>query len=170
MKSDSPAVLPIRNFDRTPYAQHQAGTLARIDGDGRPWVTFDGSNAVEVLARFAMDPAQLMQVDRTALAGTSVLLVFEDSDPRRPIVVSFISEALPKQAPPPATSEAAEDSRELLVNERRFVINAHDEIELRCGKSRIVMQKDGKILIKGTDLVSRSSGPNRIRGGNISLN
>mgnify|MGYP000442229795 CR=1 FL=1 len=49
-------------------------------------------------------------------------------------------------------------------------ITANERIELRCGKSSIVMEKDGHITIRGTYLVSHASASNRIRGGSVNLN
>lgn len=57
-----------------------------------------------------------------------------------------------------------------MVDGKRVVIEAQEEIELKCGQGSITIRKDGKIVVKGTNLLSRSSGPNRIKGGSINLN
>jgi hypothetical protein len=49
-------------------------------------------------------------------------------------------------------------------------ISAQSEIELRCGKSRLLMHKDGRIEISGNYLISRSRGPVKIKGATIALN
>ncbi len=49
-------------------------------------------------------------------------------------------------------------------------ITANERLELRCGKSVIIMEKDGHITIRGTYLVSHASAANRIRGGSVNLN
>ena len=47
---------------------------------------------------------------------------------------------------------------------------AKERIELRVGKASLVMEADGHITLRGTDLVSHASRSNRIRGGSINLN
>jgi hypothetical protein len=49
-------------------------------------------------------------------------------------------------------------------------ISAVDEISLCCGKAQITLRKDGKLILRGTDVVSRSSGPNRLRGATVKIN
>ena len=50
------------------------------------------------------------------------------------------------------------------------ITDASQEVLLRCGKSSIELCRDGKILIRGSHVVTRSSGPNKIKGASISLN
>ena len=44
------------------------------------------------------------------------------------------------------------------------------EIVLECGEGSITIRKDGKIVIKGTHLLSRAAGVNRIKGGQVNIN
>lgn len=53
---------------------------------------------------------------------------------------------------------------------QEITFNADEKIELRCGKSSLTMNKDGKIVLKGSHLLSRSSGPNRIKGASVNIN
>jgi hypothetical protein len=104
------------------------------------------------------------------LIGAPVLLFFENGDRSLPIVVGMIREALrPEPAVPEFKLEVGKN-RDVLVDGRRLVLDAQQEILLRCGKSTILLQRDGKVVIRGAHLVSRSSGPNKIKGGSISLN
>jgi hypothetical protein len=41
---------------------------------------------------------------------------------------------------------------------------------LRCGEASITLTKAGKILIRGTYVLSRSSGVNMVKGATIHLN
>ena len=45
-----------------------------------------------------------------------------------------------------------------------------ERIELRCGRASLIMEKDGRITLRGTRVVSHASGTNRIRGGSVQLN
>jgi len=51
-----------------------------------------------------------------------------------------------------------------------ITFTAEQEICLRCGEASITLTRAGKVLIKGSYLLSRSTGPNRIKGGSIQLN
>ena len=51
-----------------------------------------------------------------------------------------------------------------------IVLNAAENLTLKCGDGSITIRKDGKILIKGKDLVSQAKRTNRIRGGSVAIN
>jgi hypothetical protein len=51
-----------------------------------------------------------------------------------------------------------------------LVLEAKQSLTLRVGAGSITIREDGKILIKGTDLVSHARRTNRIRGGAVSIN
>lgn len=52
----------------------------------------------------------------------------------------------------------------------QLVIEARSNLTLRCGEGSITIRADGKILIKGKDLVSHAQRMNRIKGGSVSIN
>ena len=56
------------------------------------------------------------------------------------------------------------------VDGERLVLEAAREIVLRCGKASIVMTADGRVTIRGTQVLSRSDGPNRVQGASVQLN
>ena len=64
---------------------------------------------------------------------------------------------------PTITSTAAEMPDEL-------VLEAKHSLTLRVGDGSITIREDGKILIKGKDLVSHAQRMNRIKGGAVSIN
>jgi hypothetical protein len=51
-----------------------------------------------------------------------------------------------------------------------LILEAGKELVLRVGEGSITIRADGKILIKGKDLVSHAKRTNRIKGGSVSLN
>ena len=94
--------------------------------------------------------------------GREVVLMFEEGDPNRPLVVGVL------QVPIAPTSKA-----KLIhptVDGETVTISAENEIVLRCGEASITLTRNGKIYLRGTYLLSRSSGVNRIQGGSIELN
>ena len=152
-----------------PLFGHEVGVIAGVDGSGCALVQFPGS-AGSVPARSVLDANAHPDRSPQDMIGLPVLLVFESGDRSLPIIVGVIREAL---LPEPAIASLKLDlgeRRDVLVDGRRLVLDAQQEIVLRCGKSTIVLQRDGKVLIRGAHLVSRSSGPNKIKGGSINLN
>lgn len=53
---------------------------------------------------------------------------------------------------------------------KTVAIEAEEDLTLRCGKSSITLTKDGKVIVRGTKIVSRATHENKIRGAQISLN
>ena len=122
-------------------------------GESGPLVSYGGleeASAVEARSLAELSPD---------MAGCDVALLFEEGDPRRPLIVGRIVDPLQKPAP-----------AEIVSDGERILVTARERIELRCGKARIVMEKDGHITIRGTYLVSHASAANRIRGGSVNLN
>lgn len=56
------------------------------------------------------------------------------------------------------------------VSGKTIAIEAEDEIRLTCGRGKISINKHGKIVIRGSDILSRSSGKNRIKGTSVGIN
>jgi len=50
------------------------------------------------------------------------------------------------------------------------VVEAGEMLTLKCGDSAIDLRKDGKLLIRGQDVVSRASRTQRIKGGTVAIN
>jgi hypothetical protein len=137
--------------------------LERIDGvviglligfeDGAPLVVFVGNpGGTAVPAR------SLCELD-AASVGAEVALLFEAGDPARPLVVGRI--VAPGHKGQPA---------EIVRDGERVVVTGRERVELRCGKAAVILEKDGSITIRGSQLTSQASGTNRIRGGAIHLN
>ncbi len=56
------------------------------------------------------------------------------------------------------------------VNGKKVFIAADDELHLKCGKGTIIINRQGKIVVRGTEVVSRSSGTNKIKGAAVGIN
>jgi len=96
--------------------------------------------------------------------GRQVLIAFENSDPRRPIIIGLLrghrAWPLPER---PGQVEVDMDGEHL-------VLTAKEQLVLRCGKATITLTKAGKVLIEGEFISTRATGLNRIKGGSIQLN
>ena len=56
------------------------------------------------------------------------------------------------------------------VDGEKLILEARREMTLRCGKASITMTADGRVTIRGTQVLSRSDGPNRVQGASVQLN
>lgn len=126
------------------------GEVTGVDGDGSPLVRWQ--DAEPVTARVAWTPATPAWND---CIGARVVLAFIDGDPRQPVVLGLADR--PKEPPAPDTPAVLRvESGEALV--------------IQCGAASISLREDGRIEIRGTHLISRSSGPNKIKGGSVLIN
>ena len=56
------------------------------------------------------------------------------------------------------------------LDDQHLVLTAQHRITLQCGRASVTLDSKGNIELRGTYILSRSSGPNRIKGGSVSLN
>jgi uncharacterized protein DUF6484 len=135
--------------------------------DGRPLVDFPGNAGAPVPARSALAATRAGRGDLAP--GVEALLVFDEGDRSRPIVVGLLG-AAPGGTLLEDVLTATERPAEAVVDGRRLVLEAHDEVVLRCGQSSITLRKDGTIVIRGRKLTSRASELHKIRGGAVFIN
>lgn len=93
-----------------------------------------------------------------------VLLVFENGQLDRPIVVGLLDPL------PPLAPEPRQDPLDLRIDARRLEIEGHDEVVLRCGQASITLRRNGRVLLRGTYVETRAEGVNRIKGGSVQIN
>ena len=153
---------------------HHVGAIVGLRDRG--WVIDFPENPHGPLAARTTLALDAEAVRRAAETRGEVLLVFERERSDLPIVVGLLT-------PPPAADLAgplavarlaavpgAPRPTEAIVDGERVVFTASQEIVLRCGKASIHLLSDGSVRIRGTQLLSRASGTNRIRGGNVQIN
>ncbi|MDX8523716.1 DUF6484 domain-containing protein [Mesorhizobium sp. MSK_1335] len=129
------------------------GIFLGFDDDASPLVVFPGNPQDTAL------PARSLTELTAGMIGSEVALLFQEGDARKPLIVGRIVEPARKITAP----QIARDGQ-------RVRIIGEERIELRCGMATILMEKDGRITIRGTYVTSQASAANRIRGGSIDLN
>jgi hypothetical protein len=142
------------------------GRIVDIDADGCPEVDFPGNTGDPVAAR----ALEGVCIERASSRGLQVLLVFEQGDPNRPVVVGIVQAALPAEHVDLAREVAHGEPRTAILDGRHVELRGNDEVTLVCGKSSITLTRDGRITLRGTEIVSRASGTNKIRGASVSIN
>ncbi len=126
------------------------GKLVRLSENEGAFVCFPGS-APELPARATVNLGQ-------EAVGDEVALMFLDGSPARPIILGRIQNPA-QPAPVTVTSDG-----------KKQTISASSELRLECGKASILLKADGKIVLRGTNIISRSSGPNKIKGASVGIN
>jgi hypothetical protein len=59
---------------------------------------------------------------------------------------------------------------EVEADGEKLILEGQRELTLRCGKASIHLRADGRVTIRGTEVLSRSDGPNRVQGASVQLN
>lgn len=144
-------------------------------------VLMSGGAAIGRLHGFALDdspivadlealPGQVIAARTTVslrrqMIGSPVVILYEGGNPDLPIVVGVIQAS-------PIANELALPSQAIAVqaDDERYEITAEREIVLRCGDSSITLTRAGKVIIKGTYILSRSTGYNKIKGAAVDIN
>ncbi len=140
-------------------ASARAGEVkVELPGSGR------GPTSARVSA--GLDDAAL---ERAAQARQEALLLFEDGDPGRPVVIALLRSATPHldavlAGPLPAAETTAR------VDGRRVEIEGREEVVLRCGKASVTLRRDGKVTVRGVNVVTQADGVQKIRGGKVEIN
>jgi len=144
------------------------GQVVGISEDGSVLVRVCGSASKPVLAQatFTVDSKQ----EAEALVGTSVVLACFENTRGRPVIMGLVRETVWAPTVKLVNSPNNPKLTHLVVDGKYIVIEGKEEISLRCGKSSIVMTKNGKIIIKGAHVVTRSSGANKIKGASVLIN
>ena len=133
--------------------------FAGFDLEDRPLVAKRAEAPGEVLVARTTVPL------RRADIGSTVVLLFERGDCHQPIIVGVIQPSRDAAAAAPAAPLVS-----VQADDDRMVITAEREIVLRCGDASITLTRAGKVLIKGTYVLSRSSGYNKIKGAAVDIN
>jgi hypothetical protein len=125
------------------------GRVIQADPAGAA-VDFPGNQTGAPVSARTLAPA------RQLAPGSEVVLAFERGDWGRPIILGVLESPVPA-----ATAQ---------VDGQRLVLSAEQEVVLRCGEASLTLTRAGKVLIRGNYVLSRSSGPNRIKGASVEIN
>jgi hypothetical protein len=150
------------------------GTISRCDETAIA-VEFAGSAGPTEARALATLGEDILR--HTFTSGMPVLLLFENGDLRRPIIVGVVAGGPPWRESQSAVSVVASVSQtrpvrvvEADVDGQRVRIVAKDEIVLECGEASITLRRNGKVVVRGTYVESHSTGTNRLKGGQVRIN
>lgn len=159
----------------------RVGRLVAGSVPGRLMVEFDGNAHGPLTARTVVSLDQRALDEAIAVRRTAVLL-FENGDPRLPIVVGLVAAEpgasllgallAPAAAPAPAPAAAVAPAEpvDARVDGKRVVIEGQQEVVLKCGEASITLKRDGKLILRGAYVETHAKGVNRIKGGSVKIN
>jgi hypothetical protein len=142
------------------------GTLVAFER-GQALVSFSGApRPVVARALSGLDDETLKQA---AEERADALLLFEEGDAARPVLVGTLRSPAPLveallAAPLPAEEKVAR------VDGKRVVIEGKEEVVLQCGKASLTLRKDGRVVLRGVNVISQADQVHKIRGGKVQVN
>ncbi len=186
-----PESITVNPENQTPLAGVAAGIIVlgfvvNLDEQGRPLVDFNGNPSSVPLVAFTTSSISKKHISR------QVALLFKNGDLNYPVIMGIIHNPLDDllenfELTPVEDSkkdDGAEASKEthaqaegksqddnlVYVDGKQVCIEGAEEVIFKCGKASITLTKSGKILIRGTYLLNRATGVNRIMGGSVQVN
>ena len=137
------------------------GSFEGLAEDGAPLIDYPGNATGRPLPALSTAPLA------PSMAGRAVALLFADGDPMRPVLIGLVQQPAEQRAPSLGTPNG---DRDVTLDGKRILFEAEREIVLKCGKASITLTRAGKVLLRGTYVLNRSSGVNRIKGGSVQIN
>jgi|GEM_PF-2214392 len=145
-------------------ARTVSGHLTGIDDEGRLLFLEEGSTGEPVPVAIGMEISDGVLVKAARVRRRALVVRTADANPRL-VLVGLVRERVAAKA-----RDARPGQLEVELDGETVRLHADRNIELRCGAASLILRKDGKVVITGTNVISSSRGANRIRGGTISLN
>lgn len=106
--------------------------------------------------------------DWSACKGLRVVVGFESGDQQKPMILGLLDPPPGSAAPNLALVSEAEEPKETRPDVLR--LESQEELILECGQAKISLRADGRIVILGGYVLSRSRGVNKIKGGSVQIN
>ena len=142
-------------------------TIASISDAGIPAIRVEPDGPV-VAARLAVAVTRT-RIEAAITEHQQIVVLFENGDRTKPIIVGFIEMLRPE---PERQDDRADKAHviEADVDGKRVRVTAQDEIVLECGPASVTLRRNGRVIIRGTYVETRSEGTNRIKGGQVQIN
>ena len=108
-----------------------------------------------------------------ALLGRTVLVLAKRQS--QPVILGAVTQRLwdGQDAGVPAEARVklpAGHPLSVQLDEQRLNLEASEEIRLTCGRSSLLLRRDGTVIVRGVKVVSRASQSNKIRGATVEIN
>jgi hypothetical protein len=151
------------NEDNPASGSMLIGHLSGIDDSGRMLFRPEGeTESIRVAIGVAASDGALVRAAR--LQQRAVVQRISER-PERYLLTGLVRERIASE-----TRDADPGKLEVSLDGETVALSATHRIELRCGKASLTLTKDGRVVLKGAHVVSRSTGPNKVKGASIALN
>jgi hypothetical protein len=146
--------------------------LVALDEQGQAWIGWQDDAAAGPWPSAGSDGAPNTGTQTGAARSTVALavehvgrdvLVCRANRAGEPVIVGVLTQPL-------ASPSVNDPTIDLIVERRRVVFSAQTEVVLRCGEGSITLSADGKVTVRGVDVVSSAERTQRIRGGAVRIN
>jgi hypothetical protein len=154
---------PAHNAQPPPTVGCVTGHVVEVLPTGQALVDYPGNTAGPLPARTVLTTLGV------PASGAPALLVFENGDATLPIILGLLRDGF-RDATPSERSATLRTDQAVTLNPRSLILDAQQEIVLRCGAGSLTIRADGTVVVRGTNLLSRSSGSNRIKGASVRIN
>ena len=142
--------------------QMLTGHLDGLDAEGRLLFRATGTEeSVPVTIGLEVSDGTLVKAARIGRRA----MVLVPGAGGTPVLAALLRERVDAEA-----RDASPGELEVHVDGETLRLTAEKTLELRCGKSRLVLRKDGRVVVQGAHILSASTGPQRIKGATIALN
>jgi hypothetical protein len=140
------------------------GHLTGIDEEGRLLFRPEGSDTDPQPVAIGLELSDGALVKAARQQRRALVARTTDPTPRH-ILVGLVRDRVATKAVSarPGTLEVGLDGETLKLTADRDLV-------LQCGEAKLTLRKDGKIVLSGSNILSTSRGPHRIKGATIALN
>lgn len=153
--------LPMQRCVNGSLAQFVIGRLMQSKKAGEILVACHGLDPRPARLLAGIDRGRLI---KHAAHGQEVLVVFAHDNPDEPVIVGVMENILESMV-------AMEDgSAKVSADPGQVVIRAEKEVVLACGDSSISLTREGRVIVKGRNILSRASKSNKIKGPSVEIN
>lgn len=106
--------------------------------------------------------------------GRLAAVAFIGGDPARPLILGMLRPEAVEAASIATVPAGAALTNASLAGDAapaaRTVVEARESLVFRCGEASLTLQRDGRLVLRGKDIVSYATATHRIRGAIVELN
>lgn len=144
------------------------GRVHSITSGGEVLVTFPGNTNGPLAAKVLLGTVRELE---NLSIDSHVLLGFVETGPSIPIIFGVLADTISISGHlTERRGVSLRPRQEVTIDGNTLTLEGEKEIVLKSGNGSITIRQDGKIILKGTSIVSRSSGRNKIRGASVEVN
>lgn len=149
---------------RSQSAQVITGHLHGIDDEGRVLFVPEpgGESPVPVSIGMAISDGVLIPAARNRQRA---LVVRTNDEPALLVLIGLMRERVSS-----AARDAVPGQLEVRMDGETLRLSAEREIELRCGNASLILRQSGRVILKGTHVVTSSRGPIKVKGATVEIN